>query len=331
MRRFLRLALGACVCVAAPALWALPTQYHLQDLGAGSEAVHINAKGLAAGTDTSTGQRYAAVWIDGTMQRLDNPYTVGDAYWINASGVVVGGAGYTNAALWTSSGVFVDLDRGFAGSYVTSVNDQGNCVLNGAVDAETLVMYFVPGCDGSKLVQVSAYAQGVAINANDQIAFTDIAFSNQQRAYLYSNGTFTDLGVLAGYTQSLASDLNGHAHVVGTAADAAYDLREGFFWNGRKMRKVGTLGGTRSEAKAVNNSDVVVGSAQTRKGQWHPFVRDMRAAGSPMHDLSTMLDASGAGWSLDRALSINKAGQILVRGIAPGDSTPHSAILTPLD
>ncbi|MGM9487010.1 hypothetical protein [Ideonella sp. YS5] len=331
MHRFLRLALGAACCVTAPALWALPTQYHLQDLGASSEAVHINAKGQAAGTDTSTGQRYAAVWTDGEMQRLDNPYTVGDAYGINAAGVVVGSAGYPDAAIWTSSGMFVDLGQGFAGSYVTSINDKGNCVLNGAVDAETLVMYFAPGCDGSKLVQISAYAQGVAINANDQIAFTDISFSHQQRAYLYSAGTFTDLGVLAGYTQSLASDLNGHAHVVGTAADAAYDLREGFFWNGRKIQKVGTLGGARSEATAVNNSDVVVGSAQTRKGQWHPFVRDMRADGSRMQDLSTMLDASGAGWSLDRALSINKSGQILVRGTAPGDSAPHSAILTPLD
>lgn len=44
-----------------------------------------------------------------------------------------------------------------------------------------------------------------------------------------------------------------------------------------------------------------------------------------------MLDASGAGGSLDRALGTIKSGQILVRGTAPGDPAPRSAILTPLD
>jgi len=330
LRSICAAALGAALCISAPALWALPTQYRLQDLGPGSQAVRINASGQAVGTDISTGQRLAAVWTDGLVKRLDNPYTVGDAYSINASGVVVGGAGL-NSALWTSAGEFVDLGLGAAGDYVSAINDKGNCVILNAADAETFQSYLVPACDLSKLIALGYYAVGVAINANDQIALTDKAISGKHRASLYTDGTFTDLGMLAGYAQSDASDLNDRGHVVGTSADAARDLREGFFWNGRKLRKVGTLGGVRSEAMGVNNLDVVVGSAQTRKGKWHPFVRDMHAANSRAQDLAKMLDASGAGWSLDRALSINKSGQILVRGTAPGDSTPRSAILTPLD
>lgn len=331
LRSICAAALGAALCISAPALWALPTMYHLQDLGPGSQAVRINASGQAVGTDISTGQHFAAVWTDGLVKWLDNPYTEGDAYSINASGVVVGGVGQLNSALWTSAGEFVDLGLGAAGDYVSAINDKGNCVIFNAADAETFRSYLVPACDLSKLIPLGYYLVGVAINANDQIALTNQAISGKHRASLYTGGTFTELGMLAGYAQSDASDLNDRGHVVGTSADAAQDLREGFFWNGRKLRKVGTLGGVRSEAMGVNNLDVVVGSAQTRKGKWHPFVRDMHAADSRAQDLAKMLDASGAGWSLDRALSINKSGQILVRGTAPGDSTPRSAILTPLN
>jgi len=327
-------AFGVALCVAAPALWALPTLYHLQDLGANSEAVRINAKGQAAGTDTTGGQHHAAIWTDGVMSRLGHPHTEGDAYGLNTAGVVVGVAstGYGEASLWTRSGNLKNLDRGFAGSEATAINDKRDCVINGAVDAETLVAYLAPGCHPSNLVQIGAYLRGVAINANDQVALTDQAFDDRHRADLYTNdGLLQDLGVLTGYSQSFASDLNFGGHVVGTSSDGVYDLREGFFWNGRKLLKVGTLGGKRSEARGVNVYDVVVGSAQTRKGAWHPFVRDMRAVDSRAEDLQTMLDSSGAGWSLTEALSINKSGQILVHGTAPGDSNPRSAILTPVD
>lgn len=330
-----RAVIGAALCITVPALWALPTQYHLQDLGPGSLAVHINASGVAAGTDTSLGRRAPAYWVDGYVRWLVNPYWEGDAAWINDSGVVVGTVEpyYPSAAYWTSYGVFADIGSalGLPGSYITSINDKGDCVIFAASDAETTSSYLAPGCNISKWVSVGYFLRGVAINANDQIALTDLSHNDSQRAYLYSDGTYTDLGILAGYTQSLAADLNGEAHVVGTSGDAAYDLRQGFFWNGTKLFKVGTLGGKRSEAKAVNNHDVVVGSAQTRKGQWHAFVRDMHAAGAHPQDLTTMLDSSGAGWSLESAVSINKSGQILVHGTAPGDSAPRSAILTPLE
>jgi uncharacterized membrane protein len=333
--RIRRAAIGAALCATVPALWALPTQYHLQDLGAGSQAVHINAGGVAAGTDTSAGRHAPATWVDGQVQWLIDPYPEGDAAWINDAGVVVGTveAGYSSAAYWTSYGVFADIGSalGMPGSYITSINGKGDCVIFGATDAETTISYLAPHCNISKRLPIGYYLRGVAINAADQVALTDLSHASQQRAYLYSDGTYTDVGVLAGYTQSVAADLNGDAHVVGTSADAAYDLREGFFWNGTRMSKVGTLGGQRSEAKAVNNRDIVVGAAQTRTGTWHAFVRDMHAAGARPQDLATMLDASGAGWTLDSAVSINRSGQILVHGTAPGDPSPRSAILTPLD
>lgn len=330
-----RAAIAIASCVSATAVWALPAHYHLQDLGAGSMAAHLNAAGVAAGTDTSFGHHVPVVWTDGRMQRLVNPFSEGDAAWINDFGVVVGTveAGYPSAAFWTSHGAFKNLgdQLGLPGSYITSINDKGDCLVFGAVDAETTTSYLATGCDMSKRTIIGAYLRGVAINGRDQVALTDEAVAGQQRAYLFSEGTYTDMGVLAGYAQSLATDLNGGAHVVGTSADAAYDRREGFFWNGTTMRKVGTLGGQRSEALAVDNHDLVVGTAQTAEGAWHAFVRDMHVAGAHPRDLATMLDSSGAGWSLETAVSINMSGQILVHGTAPGDSAPRSAILTPLD
>jgi hypothetical protein len=45
-----------------------------------------------------------------------------------------------------------------------------------------------------------------------------------------------------------------------------------------------------------------------------------------VRDLTTRLDASGASWTLDRALGINNAGQIVA-----GDNAVRSVILTALD
>ena len=330
-----RATLGLALSVAASALWALPTRYHLQDLGAGTLAAHINARGMVAGTDTSTGHHLPVIWTPEQMQWLNDPFPGGDALWINESGVVVGTVeeGYGSAAYWTKYGVFEDIGaaQGLMGTVIASINDKGDCIFWGAADAESSNLLLLPKCNLSKQIFLGWDLWGAAINGNDQVALTDKSYQDRQHAYLYSDGALTDLGMLTGYTQSIAADLNGDAHVVGTAADAAYDQREGFFWNGKKMRRVGTLGGERSEANAINGHDVVVGSAQTSTGKWHAFVRDMRAVGSGPQDLGKMLDSSGKGWSLDSAVSINKSGQIIVRGTAPRDSNPRSAVLTPLD
>ena len=331
-----RVALGAALCVVAPTLWALPKQYRLLDLGAGSLAVHLNDRGVVAGTDTSLGHHAPARWVGSQLQWLDNPYPEGDALWINASGVIVGAdsAGYGSAAYWTSYGVFEDIGEtlDLIGSAITSINDHGDCVIWGGVDADSWVLYLVPKCNISKRIQVGWDMVGAAINAYDQVALTQGAsYDGSQHAYLYSDGVLTDPGLLQGYTQTVAADLNSHAHVVGTAADAAYDQRQAFFWNGKKLRPVGTLGGERSEAKAVDHADVVVGSAQSPNGTWRAFIRDMHATGSQPRDLTKMLDASGAGWSLQSAFSINKAGQIVVQGTAPGDTSLRSAVLTPIN
>jgi hypothetical protein len=48
-----------------------------------------------------------------------------------------------------------------------------------------------------------------------------------------------------------------------------------------------------------------------------------------MQDLTSLLDASGAGWSLEFAIEINDSGQITGVGINPAGMT-HAFLLTPV-
>ena len=69
------------------------------------------------------------------------------------------------------------------------------------------------------------------------------------------------------------------------------------------MQDLGTLGGTRSEALAVNASGVIVGWAQTTQGDDHAFIwRD-----GVMTDLNTLIP-SGTGWVLEAATGIATSG-----------------------
>ena len=150
------------------------------------------------------------------------------------------------------------------------------------------------------------------------------------RAYLYTDGHMKNLGVLPGDVWSGGRGLNGKGHVVGASVDDRHHFSV-FFYNGTKMKRLGTLGGAQAYAWAVNYSDVVVGTAQTAARVWHPFVIDKGSAGTTMRYLQTMLDSSGAsGWSLSGAIDINNAGQILVVGSKTGDDRERSALLTPV-
>jgi len=326
----LAILLGA----TTPALWALPTLYHLQDLGATSSGEHINASGEVSGIDPRFGLR-PAVWIDGVASDLDDKGMGGWAHWVNASGVAAGAIG-SSAALWSETGVLTDLGEilGWDHSDVKAINDAGDCtVLRLAADGER--SFLLPGCTGANPVDLGSLGGDstttVGINARGQIAGTS-ALENGgygNRAFLWESGHMRNLGVLPLCIASYARGLSSQGHVAGYCVDRKHKPT-GVFWNGRKMAKVGTLGGKHSTALGVNHFDIVVGSAQTSDGTWHPFVLDKGTHGATMRDLTTMLDSSGAGWHLDAALGINNAGRILVRGVVDGDGAERSAILTPV-
>jgi probable HAF family extracellular repeat protein len=334
------MALCAALALAAPSIWALPNHYHLTDLGPESQAEAISPGGRIAGQDARHGRFEAAVWIHAKAHDRSNPFSRADAHGVNDAGVAVGevgGLNFRHAAVWhgdqlTDFGAML----GARISAVTAINSMGDCV----IDAETrseLNSFIVPGCaDTRVLVKIPSLGGTgtitAAINDSGEVAGTAAPANSPVRAFLYSQGITHDLGLLDGDTESAAKGINDLGHVVGASALYPFLFR-GFFHDGQAMHALGTFGGAHAGANAINHDDIVVGTADTdQAGQFfHAFVVDAARDPATLHDLGTMLDKSGNGWSLEEAVAINDAGQIIVHGFAPGDPNPRSALLTPMD
>jgi probable HAF family extracellular repeat protein len=330
----IRAALATILCSAATSPWALPSRYHLQDLGPESNGRFISASAQVTGIDARFNMLQPALWTDGVVKDLDDPFEDGSSNGVNASGVVVGdllGQGIRHAVVWASDGTLTDLGAiaGMDDSEAPAINDSGDCLINDGTTGRALLS---PGCTGTGLIDIGSLGKGItgaaAINASGQIAGVSLSKTGQH-AFLYTAGHMKDLGVLPGCVSSFANALNASGHVVGRSEDAR-EKWFGYFWNGRKMKPVGTLGGKHSIAYGINDADVVVGNAQYRTGFWSPFVLDEGSANPVMVDLRTLLDSSADGWTILDAFAINASGQILVDGTAPGDENRRSAILTPV-
>jgi probable HAF family extracellular repeat protein len=322
--------------LAAPSAQALPALYHVTDLGPDSEGRHINASGEVSGIDNRSNAMAPAVWIDGAVTDLAAPNGEGSANWVNASGEVGGAVRAADqsahAALWSNSGALTDLGAiiGAHSSFVAAIDDGGDCAI--AADG---VAYLSTGCTGTNLVDIGSLGGGntavTGFTNNGWITgLSNTSADDQPHAFVYRHGHMRDLGFLHGYHDAGAYGVNTSGHVVGTLGAHAHVQFAGFFWNGTRMAKIGTLGGRSSQAFGINRSDVVVGSAQTVLKHWHAYVFDQRAANAPVLDLNLMLDASGHGWTLVEARDINDAGQILVLGLVKGDIHERFAVLTPV-
>lgn len=85
-----------------------------------------------------------------------------------------------------------------------------------------------------------------------------------RKSFLWRDGDITDLGTLSGY--SLAYGINDHGQVVGNSDWHA------FLWEDGAMTDLGTLGGLHSEARAINDSGQIVGSAYTADEKRRAFI-----------------------------------------------------------
>jgi probable HAF family extracellular repeat protein len=334
-----RVALCAALALAAPAIWALPAHYKLTDLGRDSTVESISPAGKIAGVDGRHGRSEAAVWVHGKAHDRANPFSRAAAHGVNDAGVAVGEVGLTfsHAVVWRGDRMTdFDAKLGARLSSATAINAAGDCV----IDAETrteLNSYVVPGCvDTGTLVKIASLGgtgtTTAAMNDSGDVAGAADVANGPVHAFLYSQGVTHDLGLLDGDTESAASGVNDLGHVVGTSALYPILFR-GFFHDGQAMHALGTFGGAHTRANGINHDDLVVGTADSdSEGQFfHAFVVDAAHDPGTLHALDKMLDKSGRGWKLENAVGINDAGQIIVRGIAPGDTTPRSALLTPAD
>jgi probable HAF family extracellular repeat protein len=160
-------------------------------------------------------------------------------------------------------------------------------------------------------------SMGYGINNVGQIVgFSFTTNNGAEDAFLYSNGTMTDLGpLLGGGGDNLAYAINDSAQITGYSWPGV-DGYHAFLYQGGQAQDLGTLGGGFSVGTAINNLGQVAGYSEIAigGGVQHPFLY----SNGRMQDLGSLggsLDTVGGGRP-----SINNAGQIVGSSNAPDDS-----------
>lgn len=327
----LRLAATALACLAVlSAHAAKPPHYHLAPVSSSqgeSDWSAINASGLTAGWSIFAGDQRAAVLKDGVATPLDTTADVdSEATALNGAGDIVGFTISSDPYTWTpvkwgADGSVTKLAGGFAQvAAATGINDAGQITIN---DSGTAWLWH----DG-KLKQLPTLGGSLtdanAINAKGWITGRSTTAEGVGHAFVYKNGTMTDIGTLGLNAEGRA--INAAGHVAGISYfGATIASQHPFWWDGSALHDLGSLGGKGALALGINAHDVIVGNS-ARKGSTvrHAFVY----TGGRMYDLNTLLDESGAGWELVVAEGVNDAGQIVGRGQFSG--AMQGFVLTPV-
>ena len=147
-----------------------------------------------------------------------------------------------------------------------------------------------------------------AINDNGQVVGVSVNSSSSGcNAFLYNNGTMTELGTLGG-SASYARAINDNGQIVGYSTTSSGD-KHAFQYSNGTMTDLDILGGSASYASAINDNGQVVGISMTITGAYHAFLYN----GSTMQDLNSLI-SPGSGWILNTAYSINNLGDIVGAG-----------------
>ena len=117
--------------------------------------------------------------------------------------------------------------------------------------------------------------------------------------------------------------INNSGQVAGSALVFEYEVPccQSFAWhafitgpNGAGVTDLGTLGGSESFARGVNDAGQVIGAAETSAGINHAFITGLD--GKSMTDLNLVFDLPD-GVILTEAMGINNVGQVIAIGVIP--------------
>jgi probable HAF family extracellular repeat protein len=173
-------------------------------------------------------------------------------------------------------------------------------VLSGFGQSYLIKNLGAPGLSGSA-------SEAWGLNRNGSVVGTWWPIGNNQGsqyAFLYANGTNTDLGTIkaGGYDYAVAYAINNSNRVVGqaTASSGRYNYHAFLYTNG-VMGDLDNTGQSWSGATAINQSGQIVGFMTLASGATHAFV----LTNGPMQDLGTL------GGTYSSANGINDSGVIV--------------------
>jgi len=314
-------------------------QYLLTDLGvpAGyqqSDAYGINNAGQVVVTATLTNpvaRHGAFIYQNGSYQNLGTlggDYTTAVA--INTAGEVTGeswttGDAASHAYLF-SNGTMQDLGTlGPGNSAGTAINSAGQVVGRSDLGVNSLSHGFLWSnghmADLGGIRGRNSTSSG--INSAGQVVGSGTVPSGAGVFYPFLFGaTITELDSVEGY----ASAINDASQIAGATTGGNNSLAVLYAGGaGGPVTNLGTLGGVRSSADAINSSGIVVGVSDTKSSGSHAFVLSQNGA---MLDLNGLIPAR-SGWVLREARGINDQGEIVGYGTNPTGQT-DAFLLTPV-
>ncbi len=279
-----QVASGAYHAFAQTAFWG---RNDLGTLGGASSAAHAFIGGEAVGeAQTASGQTHA-FQVDLNANTTSDLGTLGGSW---------------SAAYDLRYGVIVGASRTTGDARVQAFRYMNR------------MMSAVPVDRGGDSV-----ARGVN-NSLDIVGYACTASNASCRAFLFSAGSVSNLGLPAG--NSTATSINDLQQVVGSFTVSSSGARHAFLYSNGLVTDLGTLGGTTSDALAINEAGDVVGSSSSSAGQPRAFLW----RNGTLIDLNTTL-AANSGWVLESATSISDGGQIV--GIGMLNGVRRGFLLTP--
>ena len=256
---------------------------------------------------------------------------------INESGQVVGQALRTNITAYVpfiaaNGGTMIEINPlgGTAGGTARDINNAGQVVGGAYTAGNTANHAYVyntsnsSGTDIGALITGSTTSEAFAINDAGQVAGAYNTPGYAQRAFLYSNGSATDLGTLGG-TNAKATGINDAGKVVGWSYTAGNAAIHAFQYSGGVMSDIGTLAGGRTEANGINNAGQIVGWSAVANiyGQTAFLYQN-----GVMTNLNSLIDPA-SGWTLVDAYAISNTGYIVGSALNYNGTVGAAVILTP--
>lgn len=164
-----------------------------------------------------------------------------------------------------------------------------------ALFAATTVLAAPAGTAEWKMVDLGAGPDSYPSAVTDR---GQVAVNRAAKAYLWQNGTLTDLGDLGGgYT--VVNDVNNRGEAVGWSYTTD-NAQHAFLWRDGVMTDLGTLpGGHLSSAEAINDRGEVVGASTTSDDTRHAFhwrngvLTDLGGEQSVAHDVNDAGQVAG--------------------------------------